>query len=59
MDDKNDLIIDYIVDMLDYLDGRGLIITDQDLVEKTLRTDFNTFKSLKQMIKNITETDLQ
>ena len=42
MTTKKDYMIVYLKDMLEYLDGNGLVITDEDLLDKTLneRVDY-------------------
>lgn len=43
-------IRDYIISLLDYLDGQGIVITDEELVINALK-EFGDFKTLQGLIK--------
>ena len=47
-------VYEYIEAMLNYvLDGRGIIVTDDDLVRETLVERMGEFKSLKHIMDNL------
>ena len=45
-----DKIIDYLVKMLEFLDGQGIVFTDEELVKEALK-DFGDFEVLQKIIK--------
>jgi len=42
-------LINYVVDVLNYLDGHGIILTDEELVKDTLKREFGDFKILQEI----------
>ena len=50
MKTKTKAITKYIIDLLDFLDGRGIIVTDEELVEETLKNYAGDFENLKRII---------
>jgi hypothetical protein len=50
MKTKTKVITKYIIDLLDFLDGRGIIITDEELVKETLDNYAGDFDNLKRII---------
>lgn len=48
---KKKAIVQYILKMIAFLDGRGLMITDWDSLENELMNNFGTFSKLEWTIK--------
>ena len=44
-------IVRYLIELISYLDGRGLIVTDEGLLKETLRFDFGMFRRLRRIIR--------
>jgi hypothetical protein len=49
MNETDALLMEYLYEVIDYLDGRGLIITDDEMIVKELN-DFAPFKRLKNIV---------
>jgi|GEM_PF-4415418 len=49
MEETNKMLVQYLSEIIEYLDGRGLIITDDEMIAKELN-DFIPFKRLKNIV---------
>jgi hypothetical protein len=50
---EKERIVSYLMSMCDYLDGRGLIVTDEDLLRQTLQDDFSHFSKLQEIMGSV------
>jgi hypothetical protein len=50
MKKKTKEITEYLIRLLDFLDGRGIIVTDEKLVKETLKDYAGDFENLKRII---------
>ena len=57
MNEQDTKIMEYFVTACKFLDGRGLIVSDDDLLRKTMKNDFGQFQTIKGLCQ--TQTLLQ